>query len=597
MGFHNSVKRAAWSVRAGALVVVLAFGLPLFRGLDHRDMHNDEASYSYGVQRILETGEWLTVRGTPTNMEFLEKPPLKFWLVAGGMKLGLLPRTDVGMRWLDALFGTAGFLYVYLIGVRIRGPWAGLAAAMVLFAFEPLIMDHGLRSNNMEAALVLAYCAGLFHFLAWTEAPPGAARRAHAMAAALAFVLGFMTKFIVIIFLPFAALCVWLTHPRRRELFVRARVTDWLWPALAATALIAPWFLYQTWRVGADFWKIILGQQVLERMSTGLDATHIEPASFYVTEIWRVLSASKTSWLVAAGLAAAVVDALRRDGTYGRLLVAWSIVPLAAISISHSKIIHYTYPFIPPLALAAGALLVDTVRWLTARLAPEIVTKLRGSAKRQILFAAGALALVLGGVTFATGRLVWHLPTGGVISNGSVLRPLIAGGLLMWLAVRNARVWLLAPALLFIVPVVPTSSYLQVLEHIGVVYRPLAAVNACLRDLRAGGAPIPVATDLANGYPPTHAYYYYLREFGPYQPVEGDAATDAALVARVTATPPAMVIFKRNDYWAWRDRVGSALPALPAVVAEDNWVLALPGAAGACAAPAVRAGAEGTEKQ
>ena len=35
-------------------------------------------------------------------------------------------------------------------------------------------------------------------------------------------------------------------------------------------------------------------------------------------------------------------------------LLGWAVLPLVAISLGSSKLIHYLYPFVPPLALFAG---------------------------------------------------------------------------------------------------------------------------------------------------------------------------------------------------------------------------------------------------
>lgn len=84
--------------RIGLLLVLGFFRLPLFANLREPEMRSDEAVYSYAVERILETGDWLTPRSIPTDGPFLEKPPLKLWLVAAGMRAGLLPRDELGMR-------------------------------------------------------------------------------------------------------------------------------------------------------------------------------------------------------------------------------------------------------------------------------------------------------------------------------------------------------------------------------------------------------------------------------------------------------------------------------------------------------------------
>src|SRR5437868_12024202 len=101
-----------------ALVVTL-FCLPLFVGLGRRDLENDEAIYSYGVDRILETGDWLQPRLSPDDHPFLEKPPLKFWIVAAPIAAGVLPHDEYGLRFWDTVLGGLAFVYVFLLGSRL----------------------------------------------------------------------------------------------------------------------------------------------------------------------------------------------------------------------------------------------------------------------------------------------------------------------------------------------------------------------------------------------------------------------------------------------------------------------------------------------
>ena len=155
-----------------ALVVLLCC-VPLFNGLGNIEMENDEALYSYSVETMLAQGDWLTPKALPSEtMPFLEKPPLKFWMTALPLRLGLLPDNEFGLRFMDALMGSLAFLYVFAIGRRLAGPVCGLASALLLFSHGHLLFTHGLRTNNMEAAVVLAYCGGLYHFLAWRSPNP-----------------------------------------------------------------------------------------------------------------------------------------------------------------------------------------------------------------------------------------------------------------------------------------------------------------------------------------------------------------------------------------------------------------------------------------
>jgi hypothetical protein len=49
-----------------ALIVAL-FCVPLFTSLDRQDFENDEAIYSFGVNVMLKSGDWLTPRSIPSE--------------------------------------------------------------------------------------------------------------------------------------------------------------------------------------------------------------------------------------------------------------------------------------------------------------------------------------------------------------------------------------------------------------------------------------------------------------------------------------------------------------------------------------------------
>jgi 4-amino-4-deoxy-L-arabinose transferase-like glycosyltransferase len=139
----------------------------------------------------------------------------------------------------------------------------------------------------MEAALVLAYCGGVFHFLAWTSSRRKAARTAHAFAAGLFFVLGFMTKFVAVAFLPMVLAIATIVVPEYRRKLRR----DWLlWVEVGAVCLglVAPWFLWAWRQYGSFFWETILREAVYTRFTAFLDPTHVQPWYFYLTTMLAV---------------------------------------------------------------------------------------------------------------------------------------------------------------------------------------------------------------------------------------------------------------------------------------------------------------------
>src|SRR5262249_11279544 len=150
------------------------------------------------------------------------------------------------------LFGSLAFLYVFAIGRRLIGPLCGLIAVLVLFLYGPLLFEHGLRNNNMEAPLVLCYCGAIYHHLAWASESSRRRRALHIGAVWLSFFLGFMTKFVASFFLPIVLLAVTLLHGViRKRTFEDLRL--WTLGGVAFTVLAAPWFIYQTLREGQGF--------------------------------------------------------------------------------------------------------------------------------------------------------------------------------------------------------------------------------------------------------------------------------------------------------------------------------------------------------
>ena len=501
----------------GVLGTVLLFGLPLFIGLGSTDLYNDEAIYSYAVDRMLETGEWLTPESSPQTAfagdpgerraPFFEKPPLKFWIVALPIKLGMLPHDEFGLRFWDAVFGAVAFAYVFLIGRRLVDPLCGAAAVFLLFIHPPLLHGHGLRSNVMEAALVLSYVGGMYHFLAWSASDLPSRRRLHIFSVAGYFTLGFMTKFVVAAFLPIVvgatALCF---RDWRRLLFVDAR--SWAVAAGAAIILIAPWFTYEYTIYGPLFWDTIFGSHVYDRMRGALAADHTQPWSYYYSELHVQLSRTGVLVWVLAGAALWALESARRRWKAGVLILAWFLVPVGIFSMSVTQIYHYSFPFLPPVALM-GAYAASLVVRVARRLYTDSARK-------------------------------------GRVPRSSWLRP-----------ARYALAALAAAVLFF---AWPFDQYAVTLESLGRERRPVSALRACLVDqfdtLRATSQDTVSRfyMHLPRGAGLTHNYYYYFRVFDRWEHLA--SPSDADLFARLFVPSHHAVAFVPTDeYGAFLQRL------------------------------------------
>lgn len=583
------VRGTKGAICAAALVVAL-FCLPLFAGLRGWDLRNDEAIYSYAVDRILETGDWLTPRTLPLDHAFLEKPPLKFWLVAAPISAGLLPHDEFGLRFMDPLLGTLAFLYVFAIGWRMAGVLCGLVAAFVLFTFEPLLFEHGLRSNNMESALLLAYAAGAYHLGRWFPLAGQPSGRLHAAAVALAFVLAFMTKFVAAAFLPIVGVLAVLWERMLRGRGATLPWRDWVVPAALAVLLIAPWFVYQFAVQGRLLYDVMVGQHVVERFTESLDPSHLQPWHYYVTATWAELTRAGTAWPVAVGVALFVAAARRRDATWQRLLLLWLVVPLVLMSFGTSKILHYAYPLLPPAALGAGYAVSEAAR-LASRALQAAGTRLDGRVRlasgsgafverqglvRLLSFAIGtvaAAAVAIGVWTLLMGDMRLALADGMVVTNSSVARPLVVAAVLLLLT-RRVRLTGSVVALAAIAAVLPAGRYQTLLAATQTVDHPLRTLRDCVASVRAEVSDLRPGVYNAAAETAHHSYNYYLRGIGPVT-ITSEPDRDALREHLVDQEQQMPVVLTSSGYDEYAEEGRQARRAVGAAASspeDDSWL-------------------------
>ncbi len=597
-----------------AVAVAILFCAPLFVGLGLNDQENDEAIYSYAAQSLVETGDWLNPRLAPSaDAVFLEKPPVKFWIVALPIRLGLLPDNDFGLRFWDATFGAAAFLYVFAIGRRMAGWFCGAAAVLILYSFDSLIFTHGLRGNNMEAPLVLAYAGAAYHFLRWAEGASPGASRTHALVVGLYFLLGFMTKFVASFFLPIILLGSTLELTAVRAKAVREWRT-WGLSALVVTGLAAPWFVYQMWRPDSGLWAIMLGEHVYQRFNGWLDPTHLRPWSYYFTDLLEQLGAAGTLWVVLGGGLLVHLRVIRERWLAGTVALYWFWIPFVLMSIGTSKLRHYTYPFLPPLALAGGYLaarLADTAVGIAAgQLPPWLVRLFRGlgidrlgiwirsaagrpgerwstwpstviRVARVAMLGAAAVSLALAAAAVAYPH---RLRIGGavLVRDPSVWKPGLAALALGLLAGRGKRVGQVAVPLLLLT-LLPVGAYRVTLTRLNAGTRPLQDARACIQSVqgseRAAGRRVPGVEAYLPASSYQHRYFFYLRTLGWNWRTE---LTDAELLGMLdTPGEQRPVLLPLRRFAAVReahDQPGAARP----LVQVDDVVLLLPGPYARC---------------
>jgi 4-amino-4-deoxy-L-arabinose transferase-like glycosyltransferase len=341
----KSWPRRPFGLFVPAAVVLLVAGTVLFWKLGAASFRDgDEAKYAQCAREMITSGDYLTPHflGEP----FLEKPPLKMWLIVAGYRIFGL--SELGARASSALFALATVALTMLLGWLLFGPATGLVGGLVLMSSAQFIHEHAGRAAEMEPEAAFFFVASML--CVWLARRDG--RWLCALAASLGLLV--MTKgALAAPVLVVAALFAVVGRPRPRVTLPVA-----LSSALVLLAIALPWHIYQATVHGDVFWKTYLGTHVwgrfLGRAPEGFGDSLVgmkpRPALIYYG---RVVFSSMFPWSVLVGpaLIGGLWEALKRRSAAAQLLLLWAAVFGLTIGISRGKLPWYAVPLLPAFAI------------------------------------------------------------------------------------------------------------------------------------------------------------------------------------------------------------------------------------------------------
>lgn len=326
-------------------------------------MEPTDARYAEIGREMLASGDWLTPR--LNGVTHLDKPPLAYWSIAGGMRV--LGVNETGARIGIAL--AAAFLLWATMAIARRSGRPGeqietdartRSDTDVLLA--PLILASSMLAfilTRLLATDVLLAAAAAGFYIAWRTPDPRARIGMH-----VALGLGFLAKGPVIFvhtLLPLFAAALWR---RDRSLLAgMGRPLGWL--VFGVIAL--PWYGIVAARTpGLIPW--LLHKELWMRYTTTVHHRTGPPWYFLA-----ILVAGALPWTAAAlqGIARSSRSAAHRSAPAEAVLVAWAVIPVLFFSASGSKLPGYVLPELPAVAVLAARSLArpaKAARWGTALL-------------------------------------------------------------------------------------------------------------------------------------------------------------------------------------------------------------------------------------
>lgn len=347
---NTRVTRDFFLVLVLGLCVLVPFlgGYPL--------LEPDEARYVEIPREMVATGDFIVPR--LNGVIYIEKPPLFYW--AQSLAVKIFGIQEAPARFFNAFFAAFTAAMTAVAGSLLFNRKTGLLAAAVLMS--SLLFYAMAHFITLDMTLTAMLTGTLFSFLLGLQQPPSTQRRLWFYAGYIFAALAVLSKGLVGIVLPGGIIFLWLCASRRWKDLWHAYLPTGLCLFLAVAL---PWHLLMQARVSDFFDFYIIGQHFM-RYAT-MASQRYQPWWFFIP----ILLLGLFPWVVfyITSLIRIIKTAVRDrhlDGVTLYLLI-WPALIFLFFSASHSKLVPYILPVMPPLALLLGKDMLaherSTVEW------------------------------------------------------------------------------------------------------------------------------------------------------------------------------------------------------------------------------------------
>ncbi len=325
-----------------ALLVMLVLALPGFFTLPPVD--RDEVLFSQASRQMLASGDFVDIHFGDAPR--YKKPVGIYWAqsavaaVTGAVVPGASDQIWT-YRLVSLMAALLAVGFTHATARLFLNPEAALLAAVALAASLMLGAEAHLAKTDATLLATVAACQYLLSraLVAGRLALPLALGFWAALAAS-ALVKGPIGPMV----LAFTLVGVCLM---RRDLSLWRAMRPL--PGVALLVLLAaPWFVAISYVSHGAFWSASLGRDMFEKLATGKE-NHGWPPGSYLAMVWL------TFWPAAMPLAAALPAIWRgRRGELVQFALLWLVPTWVVFEATATKLVHYTLPTYPALALLLG---------------------------------------------------------------------------------------------------------------------------------------------------------------------------------------------------------------------------------------------------
>jgi 4-amino-4-deoxy-L-arabinose transferase-like glycosyltransferase len=330
--------------RLSLLLLLLALAIVWFAPLGLRHLvPSDEGRYAEMAREMFVTGDWITPRYN--GYKYFEKPPLQTW--ANALTFAWFGIGEWQARLYTALTGYAGVVLLGYTGMRVFNGVTGFCAAVVL-ATSPYwnLMGH---FNTLDMGLSfwmeLTLCALL---LAQRPNLPTGQVRLWMWLCWASMALAMLSKGLIGVILPGAVLVLYTLIARDWAVWKRLHLIGGV---ILFFAIVTPWFVLVQER-NPEFLNFFF---IVQQFKRYLTPEQNRPGAFYY--FVPVILVGFLPWLSVS------VQSIRHALRLPRqpngfspvtMMLVWTVFIFLFFSASHSKLLSYTLPIAPALALLIG---------------------------------------------------------------------------------------------------------------------------------------------------------------------------------------------------------------------------------------------------
>ncbi|MEA3111016.1 MAG: hypothetical protein QOG58_815 [Caballeronia sp.] len=327
--------------RLSLLLLIAALAVIWFAPLGLRHLvPSDEGRYAEMAREMFVTGDWITPRYN--GYKYFEKPPLQTW--ANALTFAWFGIGEWQARLYTALTGFAGVLLIGYTGARVFNGVTGFCAAVVL-ATSPYwnLMGHfDTLDMGLSFWMQLTLCSLL---LAQRPNLPAPQIRLWMWLCWAGMALALLSKGLVGLILPGAVLVLYTLIARDWALWRRLYIGSGL---ILFLIIAAPWFVLVQIK-NPEFLNFFF---IVQQFARYLTPEQNRPGAFYY--FVPVLIVGFLPWLsVVFQSVRHALKVPRQPNGFApvTLLLVWSAFIFLFFSASHSKLLSYTLPIAPSIAL------------------------------------------------------------------------------------------------------------------------------------------------------------------------------------------------------------------------------------------------------